>query len=146
MADPVVYSDYQRISKFRISTIPKYHLQRPNSCEKPRNKKAKLVITNDHFSELPVINFSLTMSLNKTIKSRPSSASQPLKKYKLLSKPKKKPIVPAISFANILQKKNFTPHTSVKKTIKTPIMFKNKSLLDLFKKSLVEVKKNSIFC
>ena len=49
---------YECISKFSLAKSIPYIPRRPNSCEKPRNKRAVLSIAQSLFVEIPIINFS----------------------------------------------------------------------------------------
>lgn len=72
---------YQRLSNFKICHST-YYPKRPNSCEKPRNKKCVIEIDHSVFSKVPLIDYSKTFQIKQGLLTKRPNSVKTLKKIK----------------------------------------------------------------
>ena len=130
-------SNYFRISCYSTDKLPVYNPKRPNSCEKPRNKRSLFIVSDGMFFGVPIIDFSNVISTqHKSIGVKHIQNSKSLLKSRFITPVNKKPVNPSISQNFPSHRKFFMIHKPLKSYIQPEIYLKNKSLVKILKKSI----------
>ena len=135
---------YQRLSNFKICHST-YYPKRPNSGEKPRNKKCIIEIDQSIFSKVPLIDYSKTFQLKQGLLSKRPTSVKILKKIKWvgISSEKKLLIEKSAYKLPIRSNNSILKKSSIKVSKSDPL--KKKEIVKSLKQSLEKLSTNSIF-